>query len=390
MMRRSLFALLFALFLAPVCLGQANGKLKIHFIDVGQGDGALLVSPLGETILFDDGVMNNCDKPISYLQQLGVTKIDYHITSHYHSDHIGCAAQVLQEFPLKKDALDRGGNYHTGTYTAYAVAVGTHRKTATAGMTITLDASSANPVTIKVITLNGNGVSTDNENDLSLLAMVSFGSFDALIGGDLSGFKTDNYEDIESTVVPLVKQVEVYKVHHHGSRYSSNKNWMQKIRPLVGVISTGDGNRYGHPTPECLERLHAANVKTYWTERGAGADPEPGWDTVGGNIVVESAPGNSQFTVTHNGSQVDTYNNWEGSVGPAPSPDTIPKFAWSKKSEVYHHINCKYVDNIILDNLQKGSTPPHWQTPTYRMPEVSTVKEAKASRCRLILALPQR
>jgi competence protein ComEC len=57
---------------------QANGKLQIHFMDVGQGDGALLISPLGETVLFDDGALNFCDKPVSYLQQLGVTKIDYH------------------------------------------------------------------------------------------------------------------------------------------------------------------------------------------------------------------------------------------------------------------------------------------------------------------------
>ena len=175
--------------IAPISFAQANGKLQLHFISVGQGDGALLVSPLGETVLFDDGVMNKCDKPISYLQQLGVTKIDYHITSHYHSDHIGCAAQVLSEFPLMKDAFDRGGSYNSSTFDSYVAAIGSHRKTATAGLSITLDATSSNPVTIKVITLNGNGISTDNENDLSLLAMVSFGGFDALIGGDLSGVK---------------------------------------------------------------------------------------------------------------------------------------------------------------------------------------------------------
>jgi len=74
--------------------GQANGKLQIHFMDVGQGDGAVLISPRGQVVLFDDGVANHCDRPISYLQQLGVTKIDYHIASHYHSDHIGCAKEV--------------------------------------------------------------------------------------------------------------------------------------------------------------------------------------------------------------------------------------------------------------------------------------------------------
>jgi len=53
---------------------QANGKLQIHFMDVGQGDGTLLVSPLGETVLFDNGKRANCDLPVSYLQQLGTTK----------------------------------------------------------------------------------------------------------------------------------------------------------------------------------------------------------------------------------------------------------------------------------------------------------------------------
>src|SRR5260221_7462122 len=109
------FKLLLTLVLLITCsvnvFGQANGKLQLHFMDVGQGDGALLISPLGETVLFDDGDRSDCDKPVSYLQQLGVTKIDYHIASHYHDDHIGCAMPVLQDFPLQKTAYDRGGFY---------------------------------------------------------------------------------------------------------------------------------------------------------------------------------------------------------------------------------------------------------------------------------------
>src|SRR5512139_4210340 len=92
--------ILCALFLltASAAFGQANGKLQIHYIDVGQGDAAVLISPNGETVLFDDGVAKYCDMPVSYLQQLGVTKIDYHIASHYHDDHIGCASEVMRAF----------------------------------------------------------------------------------------------------------------------------------------------------------------------------------------------------------------------------------------------------------------------------------------------------
>ncbi len=340
--------------------GQANGKLQIHFMDVGQGDGAVLISPQGEIVLFDDGVKDNCDKPISYLQQLGVTKVDYHVASHYHADHIGCTTEVLGQFSLQKSAYDRGGSYRSGTYDNYVLAVGAKRVTATPGTTFTLDANSANPVVITIVvasatTQDGQIISTTNENDLSVVAHIKFGGFDAEIGGDLSGFKTGSYEDIETDVSSKVGEIEVYKVHHHGSAYSTNDTWLATTKPIVGIVSTGNGNTYGHPTRECLERLHTAGVRTYWTELGAGTSPEPGQDVVGGNIIVQVEPGATQFTVTYNGTTVDTYA-FHGA--PPIAATTMPKYAWSKKSSVYHYANCRYVENISPDNLQRGDTPP--------------------------------
>ena len=337
--------------------GLADGKLQIHFMDVGQGDGAILISPQGETVLFDTGKRNNCDLPVSYLQQLGISKIDYLVASHYHDDHIGCVTDVLSDFPLQQAAYDRGGNYSSATFQNYVTTVGSKRQTATAGTTITLDSGSANPVRIEFAAVNGNGVSTTNENDLSVVAVVRFGSFDAVIAGDLSGFKTGSYEDIETSVAPKVGQVEVYKVDHHGSQYSSNDVWLATIKPKIGIISTGVGNKYGHPTPECLERLHAAGVKTYWTEVGEGVEPEPAFDVVGKNIVVEAAPGDSTFTVAYGSGQLDSYSVW-GSVGGT----TASPYAWSKNSSVYHLAGCKYVQNISAANLQKGNAPPAGKT----------------------------
>src|SRR5205814_1236260 len=134
---------------------------------------------------------------------------------------------------------------------------------------------------------------------------------------------------------------------------------LQTIKPIVGIISAGEGNSYGHPTQECLERLHTAGVKTYWTEVGNGASPEPGYDIVGGNIIVEADLSDSTFTVTHNDTQVDTYHFW----GVGPSPESLspnlgqPKYSWSKKSDVYHFATCKYVGNISSTNLERGHTP---------------------------------
>ena len=74
--------------------------------------------------------------------------------------------------------------------------------------------------------MNGNGIPTRNENDLSLVALVKFGDFEAAIGGDLSGFSASSYLDIETSVASSVGQIEVYKVHHHCSRYSTNDAWL--------------------------------------------------------------------------------------------------------------------------------------------------------------------
>jgi beta-lactamase superfamily II metal-dependent hydrolase len=358
MMRRGILVLLV---LYPlVALAQANGKLQLHFIDVGQGDGALLISPGGQTVLFDNGDFKECSKPVAYLDQLGVAKIDYHIASHYHADHIGCTQDVLASAPLVTAAYDRGGSYDSSSYENYIAAVGAKRATATKGMTFTLDSATASPVTITIVGVDGNGIDTDNENDRSVVAKVNMGTFDAVIGGDLSGVETDDYLDIETGLAPDVGQVEVYKVHHHGSRYSSNEDWLATIHPRVGIISTGTKNKYGHPTQECLDRLHDAGIKTYWTSRGKGATPDEDQDTIAGTVIVEYTPGTGSFTVTgtKENTALVTFDTWEGA--PTITTASTTTFVWSKASrtKVFHYPSCVWADQISAKNRQAGTTPP--------------------------------
>ncbi|MEW6664130.1 MAG: MBL fold metallo-hydrolase [Thermodesulfobacteriota bacterium] len=355
-MKKALLIFALVLFIASSALAQGNGKLQIHFIDVGQGDAAILISPNGETVLFDNGVARFCDMPVSYLQQLGVTKIDYHVASHYHDDHIGCASEVFTAFPLNIAAFDRGYTYPSQVFERYKGAVGTKRKQASVPSKISLD-SGDTPVDIEFVAVNGAGVDTSNENDLSLVAVIRFGKFDAVMGGDLSGFDTENYRDIESLVAAKVGQAEVYKVHHHCSRYSTNDTWLSVVKPKVGIISASGtiGRNHSHPTQDCLERLHKAGVKTYWTEPGGGAAPEPGWDVVGGNIIVEAEPNSETFKVICNWNRTDTHSVWESA---AVQPPAESAYAWSRKSAVYHYSGCRYVSNINPANLERGESPP--------------------------------
>src|SRR5262245_58976492 len=107
----------FLILLAPALVfAQGNGKLQIHHIDVGQGDGMLLVSPLGQTALFDDGVYTDCTYIKSYLQGLGISVVNYHFASHYHADHIGCIDDLAAiNITIGTAGYDRGYSYCSPT-----------------------------------------------------------------------------------------------------------------------------------------------------------------------------------------------------------------------------------------------------------------------------------
>ncbi len=299
---------------APAQLG--NGKLQIHHINVGQGDGILIISPQGQLALVDDAAYNDCTPYVNYINGLGITNFDYHFASHYHSDHIGCLDDLINGGKVLNIAgYDRGYSYSSATYTNYVNALGNKRETISKNQTITLDAGAANPINIKCVDLNGAGVypvGGSDENSKSVVLKISYGSFDEVMGGDLTG---GSGNDVETTVGPMVGDVEVYKVHHHASATSTNDAWLTATTPEVGVICVGNGNTYGHPTSSALTRLHNHNVKTYWTETGSGVSPDPNWDKVGGNIIVQADPGDgAAYTVSGTGF-TDTYYNGGGGGG---------------------------------------------------------------------------
>lgn len=137
----ALTLLLAALFTAAFPLQAsttlANGRLQLHFLNIGQGDAAVIVSPHGQVVVVDNGVANQCAKPVSYLQALGVTAIEYNVASHYHADHIGCTEQIVATAPLLFAAVDRGGTYPTQIYQHYATAVASKRQTVPTALDLT-------------------------------------------------------------------------------------------------------------------------------------------------------------------------------------------------------------------------------------------------------------
>lgn len=319
-MKRLILTVIAVFIIVFPVLGQANGKLQIHYGNVWQADSAVLISPQGEVVLFDNGDFRTCKTTLAYLAKAKIKKIDYMIISHYHADHFGCTREVLAKHQLKKTSFDRGEPFpslkndkgNPSMFAKYLKAVGSKRKAVTNSTTIVLDKASDHPVRINIAAFNGAGVSgADDENDRSIAAVIHFGQFDVMMAGDLSGEDTHRYKDVETTVSNRVGQVEVYKVNHHGSEHSSNNVWMTRLSPRIAVVSAGNGNTHGHPTREALDRIEDADVeRIYWTERGKGAKPKAGRDVVvKGVIRVEIAPGATKFTVRY-GANKDTYSVW--------------------------------------------------------------------------------
>jgi beta-lactamase superfamily II metal-dependent hydrolase len=288
----ALLALLLTTSVLPAAAVTPNGRLQIIHLDVGQGDGAVMISPLGQVVMFDNGTTGTGVSGLTVVEQLqalGITRVDHHFASHYHSDHIANIDEIVNAGIVIDRGWDRGGSYSSSYYTTYVNTLGSKRRTMVQNQVVTLDSLSAHPVTIKCVDLAGAGISTTDENSLCMVLKVSYGEFDMVFGGDLPGKSSGSYTDIETTVGPQVGPVEAYKVHHHGSATSSLTNWLNATQPKIAVISVGTGNSYGHPTSAALTRLHAANVRTYWTETGSGVAPNATWDKVSNGQVIISA-----------------------------------------------------------------------------------------------------
>ncbi len=206
----------------------------------------------------------------------GVSHIDYHFATHHDADHIGCLDDLVDAGVSVGACYDRGGSADTQTFDDYVAACGASRQTAQKGQVVSLGS-----VSITVVDLNGAGVSTDDENALGLVLLVTYGSFSHVLPGDLEGTSPD----IESIIGPEVGDVDVCKVTHHGSKFSNTDAWLDAISPEVCVLSVGN-NSFGHPTAEALGRLHAHGVDVYWTRAGSGVSPGPGDQVCDGDVFV--------------------------------------------------------------------------------------------------------
>jgi competence protein ComEC len=274
-------------------------KLEIHVINVGQGDCFLIIAPSGKKVLIDGGnTGRGAAVVLPYLKNLGITSLDYIIATHYHLDHIGGLDEVVNGLggssQIIKAVFDRGDFFNSGDFREYASAIRDKRKTILPGQIIYLD----DDVLMTCIassgkTLKGQVYWGRYENILSVVMILKFHFFDMYFGGD-----SDIY--IEPSLIPVARDVDVYKVSHHGSAVSSSQQLLDCLKPEVSVISVGNGNHFGHPDTGTLSRLIAIGSYIYQTESGAAVP-----------IIGKGEVSNGSFTIISDG---DSYTISGGSL----------------------------------------------------------------------------
>jgi len=275
-----------AIIIGLACAGVAAAAnfrppqpFSITALDVGQGDGLVIRTPHGRTIVIDTGgrlergatvdgrspAERSAERiVIPYLRRTGITRVDLMVLTHPHGDHVGGAAAILAMMPVGWVA-DSGQRYGGHAYSdalrearvAHVVVAVPHcgERWSDDGVTVTF----LTPCGPKFV--DGN----NDVNENSIVLMMQYEGFRALFMGD-AGFQSE--ARLLAQGVDL--HADLLKVGHHGSAYSSSPEFIRAVHPRIAIISVGRHNLFGHPAPSTIATLRANGIATYRTDRCGG------------------------------------------------------------------------------------------------------------------------
>lgn len=249
-----------------------NDLLKVHYLDVGQGDSIFIELPNNETMLIDAAESYQSENIINYLKNLNYKKIDYVIGTHPHTDHIGGLKDIINSFEIGKIYMPKVVST-TKTYESLLMAIKDKNlkiNTAKAGTSI-IDTDA-----LKINILAPTNSTYTELNNYSVVTKITYGTTKFLFMGDAEKLSEN---EIKENVT-----ADVIKIGHHGSNTSSSIDFIKKVNAKYGIISVGLKNKYNLPKEETITNWEKSGTKIYLTSTNgtirASSD--------GTNIKIES------------------------------------------------------------------------------------------------------
>jgi beta-lactamase superfamily II metal-dependent hydrolase len=235
-----------------------EGEILVHFIDVGQGNATLIQSD-DHAVLIDGGESRYGQQVVTYLRNAGVTRLDYVVATHPHSDHIGGLTHVLNQLDVGRVVMPDASN-NSVAFDNFLAAVENHDIPVT--FVTVGDKISAGIIQMVVLApvRRETPWPSNRLNDASVVLRMVYGQTSFLFTGDA---ESASEQAMLSSGLPL--QSNVLLISHHGSHTSTTQDFLDAVKPVAAVISVGN-NTYGHPHRATLDRLNAADIRILRTD----------------------------------------------------------------------------------------------------------------------------
>ncbi|MCR5716883.1 MAG: DNA internalization-related competence protein ComEC/Rec2, partial [Lachnospiraceae bacterium] len=257
--------LLVAVALLILCVRPRIG-LQVHFVDVGQGDGIVLMLPDGTNYMIDGGSTTKSNvgtyQLLPFLKSRGIGTLDAVFVTHPDEDHLNGIVEILNQstkgLKVRRLILPNVSKRMKMTVLSEIVSVAKDNGV-TVGFLGAGDTWRVGKAELCCLSPEP-GSNTEEVNEVSIVLFLRYFDFTALFTGDVTGAAEQKMAEHLASCLQPGEQLTVLKVAHHGSRYSTPQEFLQQCDPKLAIISSGRKNSYGHPHRELLDRLTAQQI----------------------------------------------------------------------------------------------------------------------------------
>lgn len=239
-------------------------KLRIFFIDVGQGDSTLIITPDKKMVLIDGGGSDSFDVGekvlLPYLLDRRILKVDYVLISHFDTDHCGGILTIMEKVKVKNIIISEQAE-HSENYERFKKLM-IHKKIRL------IEVKKGDKIKIgrysefKILFPTSRLLSENPLNNNSIVAQFNYNNFKMLFTGDIEKLAEQQILKTEKAEI----RADILKVAHHGSKTSSIPEFIKAVRPKIALIGVGKNNTFGHPNQQTIKNLENIKCRIYRTD----------------------------------------------------------------------------------------------------------------------------